>query len=45
MIPNAFDYGIYAGVAYRKAFPCHPANVGFAAGGPVEGDVTRDDVF
>ena len=44
MVPHALDHGHRAGVADAEAFPGGAAEVGLAAGGPIEGHVAGDDV-
>src|SRR5690606_10480661 len=45
VVAHAFDDGGDAGVAHREAFAGAAADVEFAAGRAVEGDVADDDVF
>lgn len=45
MVADAFDDGTDAAVADAEAFTGCAVDVGFAAGGTVEGDVADDDVI
>ena len=45
MIADRFDDGVDARVADAEALARQAADVGFAAGGAVKGDVADDDVF
>ena len=45
VIAHGLDDGVDAAVADAEALARHAADVGLAAGGPVEGDVADDDVL
>ena len=45
MIADAFHHGSHAAVAHAEALAGHAADVGFAGGRAVKGDIADDDVF
>jgi hypothetical protein len=45
MIADALDHGVNTAVANAEAFTRDSVNIGFAAGGSVEGDVADDYIL
>ena len=45
MVADTFDNGIDAAVANAETFTGNTGNIGFTAGGAVEGNVADNDVF